>query len=767
MTFKRFFQGLHGYPPFPWQQRLADTIEQGKWPDALSLPTGVGKTSIIDIWAWAVEKGLNVPTRLFYIIDRRLVVDSVADQAELLAKHTGIISAKMRGGMLLDDTWVKDPTKPALIVSTIDQAGSRLLFRGYGVSNKVCPIHAALVANDALLVIDEAHLSPEFINTLKTIRDRHDADIRLVEMTATPANEAETFKLGDDDYAHPLLKKRLEKPKPTVLLKASSDTLVHETVKQALLHREQGADVIGVVINRVRDARVVFERLNKGANAVLLTGRIRDYDRQAILDKHLSNMVSGSRKKGRAPLYVVATQTIEVGADLDFDALVTESTDLSGLKQRFGRLNRLGELNSAPATIIHRELKSKDYEYKKEIASTWKWLNKAAKKIKKVKVIDFGICSLASLEQPEPLKPECPVLTPTHVKAIVHTSPPVPIDIHPFLHGWENNRDISIVWRADLDEQDLEPWEATCEAVPPVVGEVLQVPIFEAVSWLRQRPYYNRKTEAVTRLQPLVGDVLIVPASYGGCDEYGWNPGFHGTVPDLADKPNEKRLRLRLSATIYPEIVNIPEWNDPDNWKTTAKSLGCDERLLKLGAVQKYPAGLIVNAGLWSVQPVKTHRSIPLVDHLDAVGNLARVYAEKIGLSTELIHTLQMAAKEHDSGKSDPGFQLMIGGSPNNLLAKGSGGDDYYVPKGWRHEMLSASRSDHSLLTRYIVGSHHGNGRGVFPASPDLDLWRDLGGLGWGADFYALVEEHGAWRLAFFEVMVRLADWKVSEEEQA
>ena len=42
-------------------------------------------------------------------------------------------------------------------------------FRGYGVSDRATPIHAALVGADSLIALDEAHISGAFVKTLKTL----------------------------------------------------------------------------------------------------------------------------------------------------------------------------------------------------------------------------------------------------------------------------------------------------------------------------------------------------------------------------------------------------------------------------------------------------------------------------------------------------------------------------------------------------------------------------------------------------------------------
>ena len=48
--FTPFIRELYGRDPFPWQQGLVDRVlADGDWPDLIDVPTGLGKTSTLDI----------------------------------------------------------------------------------------------------------------------------------------------------------------------------------------------------------------------------------------------------------------------------------------------------------------------------------------------------------------------------------------------------------------------------------------------------------------------------------------------------------------------------------------------------------------------------------------------------------------------------------------------------------------------------------------------------------------------------------------------
>jgi CRISPR-associated endonuclease/helicase Cas3 len=640
--FPAFYRAVHGYEPFPWQVRLARQVAENGWPAVLALPTAAGKTSTIDValFTLALQAGRpladrTAPLRTFFVIDRRLVVDQAAAHARCLKQALEAVDAPpvvrevarslarfggpgplhvaaLRGGMYRDDSWARSPAQPTICVSTVDQIGSRLLFRGYGLSEYRRPVHAGLTGNDALYLLDEAHLSQPFLETLQAVGSYRGWAERplggpfvVVEVSATPATAGERFGLLDQDRQNPVLRRRLNAPKPAKL--EEPDHFEAAAVKHAREASKAGPGrVVGVVVNRVASARRIFEELRavKNADAVLLTGRIRPWDRERLLHDWLGRMrVGRARGAEDRSLFVVATQTVEVGADLDFDFLVTEAAPLAALRQRFGRLDRLGEFGQAGGVILLRKAKGPDPIYGDDLADSWAWLRGVAHD----GVVDFGVDALdarirdAGEPPPSPAERHAPVMLPAYLDTWAQTSPvpqPDP-DVAPFLHGGDTlgAADVQVVWRADLawddarDPRDIEgEWVEVLAAARPVVLEALPVMAGVARAWLQKvtgpeesdvegleggaaavgrgkprralrwrGPDDSRLVEAAG-IAP--GDTLVVPSAYGGADEFGWDPQRRSPVRDVGDAclnwmadsaPPEGRrpVRLRLHPALY------------------------------------------------------------------------------------------------------------------------------------------------------------------------------------------------------------------------
>nr|WP_300327736.1 type I-U CRISPR-associated helicase/endonuclease Cas3 [Accumulibacter sp.] len=788
-SFASWYAARHGYPPFPWQAALAMRIAADDWPDALTPPTGSGKTAVIDAWLWARLHGRPVPRRLVYVIDRRLVVDGVTEYALALAasldpqQQPAVVT--LRGGLTVEEDWLADPLRPTVILSTVDQVGSRLLFSGYGISPRAASIHAGLLGNDALFVVDEVHLVRPLLQTLTSVAALRGNTLplpwRFLPMSAT-WDGGKAHGLSAADWAHPVLSRRLKASKPAALVKlAANEDLARALIDAALNLRRQGAEVIAVVCNRVDRARAVFEHLQGQAEAALLIGRIRPCDKTALTREYLPRMAVGSRGQ-RAPLFVVATQTIEVGADLDMDGLVTECAPLSALRQRFGRLNRLGELAETPGVIVYQRPKTKsDPIYGQDIERAWNWLSEVASG--KPKTVDFGVSAMNRLlfENPSPQEEEqdAPLLLAAHVDMLSRTSVKHGINVAPWLHGWKSgSADVYLCWRADWDSTSI-------EAAPPVQDELLAVPLHALRCWSEdiadldggelvrgdkggKRKYLRWDGEQALEVDSAdarAGDTLVLPAEAGGCDRYGWAPRSTSSVTDVGDT----RRRVRLHPSVHPELASEIRALLADDhagavaWQDLARQTGQLDG--EPGRVLAYPGGCVVLAASeWTSQSAL--RKVALREHLQAVGVRAAALAQASGLGDDLVDAMRRAGAGHDAGKEDRRWQAMVGGDGSLLLAKGPGGDSRWLslPRGWRHEMASAVLQKGALV-RYLVGSHHGLGRPLLPAAPDLGLWQKL--AGWAECWACLQRTYGPWGLAYLEALLRLADWTVSVEEQA
>ena len=191
------------------------------------------------------------------------MIVEIADRLKALAGDDGppLVAQRLRAGAPLEHDWVRTPTQPTILCSTVDQVGSRLLFRGYGVSNRMKSVHAGLLGQDSLILLDEAHLSEPFRQTLSAVRELGRASVKTVLLSATPGVQAKRpFELVTRDRAHPILKQRLEATKPALLLVAENipaeDFAHHARAMYARL-RQAGisAPAVGIVVDRVDLAR--------------------------------------------------------------------------------------------------------------------------------------------------------------------------------------------------------------------------------------------------------------------------------------------------------------------------------------------------------------------------------------------------------------------------------------------------------------------------------------------------------------------------------
>lgn len=840
--FGEVFKGLWGYPPFPWQERLARCVEQQGWPDLLDIPTGLGKTAAIDVAIWHLAREAAVrprcaPLRVVYVVDRRLIVDQAWRRARAIASKLRAASdgplasvkdalqqlagdgpplavVRLRGGMPLDPDWVRTPHQPSVILATVDQVGSRLLFRGYGISNWMWPVHAGLLGTDCLYLVDEAHLSQPFLETLEAVmrlrcllaQEQLGLPFGVVQLSATAgATKGKRFGLDEEDHANAEIRRRIGASKPAAMRKVEDgeDAFAAACTAEADRFLKDGHRRIGIIVNRVLRARRIYERLlremGQGVEVLLAIGRVRPLDRESLAAELEARLSADRSAEDGSRMVVVGTQTLEVGADFDLDALVTEIAPLDALRQRFGRLNRRGRLGTAPAVIIARASdlarqssagdsaavaddeatrtskkkgakQPRDPVYGEALAETWRWLQELAKKPSGT--VDFGIEAFCAHEEEitdgllAP-RPRAVVLLPAHVEALAYTSPPPEAAPDPslLLHGPRSGAaEVRIVWRADLGEEDLADRErarAIVAAVPPSSLEALDLPLAAARNWLfgrsadvpdvegatdwsdppksqvlpalRWRGPDDERTGPVKPDEICPGDILVVPAAYGGCDRFGWSPDSREPVADIAEEAAERQRGL-LVLRLHPALA--ASWQDPEDGRSAAElwrlvrgelealadpnaeELVANllarpdlpaplrqrlERLRTVGCRLERPYGEALTSGCVLVgrrrvltQPpegeavtegvgeavtesdrlsLAAPEPIRLADHLQRVGERAEAFARRVGLAEELCEVVARAGRLHDLGKAEPRFQILLRGgdrltSLRELLAK-------------------------------------------------------------------------------------------------
>lgn len=805
-----------GRAALPWQDRLAQQVSESGWPDAIGVPTGLGKTTCIDIAVWALASDLakgaerRAPTRIWYVVNRRLLVDAAHERGAVLARllaaphavhddwpeandaHVAAIEAvadalrtvatvgqplqitRLRGGTELGAR-ASDPAQPAVVFATVPMFASRVLFRGYGSSRSMRPIDAAHAATDAVVLLDEAHLAPRLRRMLDQAAEcdfaagsllaAARARASLVELTAT--GRTDVFDLDDDDLAHPIVAERVNATKPTQLVSTNVKRFASEVAELTLgCHADRPNSAVGVFVNTPKTARDVVAALAKldlPGDVTLLTGRMRAREAEAIRAQILDpefGCRSGRAPESGQPLTVVATQTLEVGADLDFDFLVTQSAGVRALVQRFGRLNRLGTRPHARGAIVHIDDKQ-DPVYGVEADEVWARLSE-------LHDVDLAPIRVATVLGPPTDEPgRVGELLPAHLWEFAKTTVPpageAPCEL--FFAGFDDQQArVAVAWRA-ITERGV-------PIAPVAATETVELPRYELVSWCQSRNVTevlrlgsDRATlEAIEPHDVRAGDEVVLPCDLGGYALDGWDPGSTACVLDVSlvrtgVLPLESEPLARfLGRALDPDVADLVrrlatqpddggDWTNADEratvaaflvalanagghpWLQPAEWIAFTDRLMlevqrPLNGVPHLAARPEVHT--WGEQLIRADAfdelsfeasSVDLANHLGSVAEQAQRVARALALEEPIVETLRLAGAAHDLGKHDPRFQRWLdptGASPHPVAksdlpfakresARAASG----WPRGGRHELLSAR------MVKAWIGAGH--------CRPDLD----------------------------------------------
>ncbi|HEX2824752.1 MAG TPA: type I-U CRISPR-associated helicase/endonuclease Cas3 [Burkholderiales bacterium] len=852
MAFDDDFLILTGTPPFPWQRALYERFVASDFPNSCDLPTGLGKTSVIALWLLALAKNPKLPRRLVYVVNRRTVVDQSTAEAERLrsqllepgvrhlhdaldalaavsAKHPLTIST-LRGEFADNGAWRRDPSRPAIIVGTVDMIGSRLLFSGYGCGFRSKPLHAGFLGQDALLVHDEAHLEPAFQSLLTAIADeqhrsKEPRPLKVLALSATGRTEPK-FMLSEEDLRNAVVRKRLHARKGLQLNAIDDRAELPERAATKAMELDGKILIFLSSVEHVEKCAQMLRKRKHSDSVATLTGTMRGAERDGLVKNPVFARFLPSPSDDVRPqegtVFLVATSAGEVGIDISADHLVTDLPPFDALAQRLGRVNRYGE-GDAEVHVYCEKLKEppKAKADDEDGDGEDEKLGKRKDEYDHARFFTRALLGELPTRDDERREASPSALSALPRGARVHASTPQP-DIH------------------HVDALLFDRWSYTTvtEVLPgrPPVAEWLHgkaewEPSRTTVAWRREVAWLTKENLGREKLDDFLADYPLrsretlsdvtirvlkhlekLAARDKDGNHFAWlvrhdRPAEIMKLVELVDRYDSKRNPTLDDATVVlaPEAGGLLKEGLLDGTAEFDPAVAYDlgpkenERLVhESEETPKAPPGMRLVRAVkrtvddsdvplwWRLYAIsqradddgsRNSRTELLLDvHLQRTEAWAARLAQRLSLPESEQKALARAGRAHDLGKQRRVWQRSIKRFKEPPLAKGPMQPSEL--SHYRHELGSLHDGDFSELSKaakdlalHTIAAHHGRARPHFPVveSYDPELKDDV--------VAALVREvplrfdrlqrrYGRWGLAWMESILRAADVLGSEEEE-
>lgn len=634
-----------------------------------------------------------------------------------------------------------------------------------------------------------------------------------------------SHQLTPEDRVEKSVQALIEAAKPcrkaeTRLTPDSAKKGYHTTLAEEIAASHRPGTLTLAVINRVDRAQSVFLALQKelnrqgnGATPFLLHSRFRKCDRDERQTEALDETTIAPDGPGRI---VIATQAVEAGVDISSTTLFTELAPWSSLVQRFGRCNRRGKCGTegAPkAQVFWIDVDTSDGKKAPMLTLPYPTEELEMAREHLSALSDVGPKSLEAIAQEEPLRIDH-TLRRKDLLELWDTTPDLAgndLDVSRYIRDGDDT-DVRIYWRdwnrkegkggppdpKVVEGQPVFPAASREELCAVAVGRAREFAkkMKESRAWCWDPLGQDRRERDLSEHDPRGGSwrrvswheirsgmVLLLHIDAGGYDsKLGWT----GNGKDRVE-PVELGERVE------------PESNDDD--ALGKKPVPLTEHLRKVAAEARTVRGTLNG----------TLEGVPWESVLTAAE------WHDVGKAHPAFQTAM-----HDSERvksEDPKQEKLWAKSGGEGLPRyrmpGDAADDnsHDVPRrGFRHELASAlawlnhadGEADADLVA-FLIAAHHGKVRGNIrsmpierqPDNPEAKFARGLwdgdeippvqipdGGVtdrfqldlslmrlgetngkpSWLARVLRLRDEYGPFRLAYLETLVRLADWRGSNE---
>ncbi|MGH8401193.1 MAG: type I-G CRISPR-associated helicase/endonuclease Cas3g [Gammaproteobacteria bacterium] len=814
MNFDEFFKTAFGkqddqeFGHFEYQRALADT----PWPDLLDVPTGMGKTAAVTLaWLWkrGWRKGANkaeimhdTPRRLVWCLPMRVLVEQTQENIQGWLNNLRIQGTAGDGKVSVhvlmggaDDlkTWAEYPEEDMILIGTQDMLLSRALMRGYGMSRYQWPIHFALLHNDCLWVFDEVQLMGAGLATstqLDAFRRSFPLarNSRSLWVSATlNRNWLATvdmksrlsslihFTIGDLDrqQAGNRLAAVKSLAKASVALsndannKQGMEAYLDTLCELVLQNHDEAAQTL-VIVNRVDRAQQLFckvrdKRRNKPD--LLIHGRFRAAER--------AEQSSRLRKEPSHDRIVVTTQAIEAGVDISSKVLITELAPWASMVQRFGRCNRDGKHNADGARILWVDIENDADALPYSVETLANARNK------------LTACVSASpqdLPATDEARPLTAVLRRKDLLDLFNTDPDLSgfdVDVSDYIRD-SGSPGVQVFWR----EFEGDPNQSGSDGKPegrPHRTEICPISMSQAKG-IQKRAWYwdtlgnNKRNGQWVKLNrdPRPGMTLLLRAADGGYDEdIGFDAGIKKSPVSVIGHTQTQEQTFESD-----DLTQIGRWVSLPAHLSDAAGMAAD--LCKGLATEDALASAIVRASRWH-DLGKAHEAFQCALNKVSTPPDSETPWAKSNKRGRLVY--QMCHHE---------------GAPRRQFFR----HELASMLGWLAQHDGEPNAD---LIAYLIAAHHGKVRMSLRALPAEEadegvkrfargVWEgdvlpalnfdgehsvettlklalmEIGegeqGPSWTERSLKLLDQHGPFRLAWLETLVRLADWRASAAEQ-